>query len=115
MSYDPLFDVAREVVDEIFGEGEYARLNRDNPGVPIELRGGPVLKCQYCEEEIEAGEASPMPGMHRECAIRSVVGSAAHQLKECSCYGGTREDPPNLSIREAAKLAAETFRVLEGF
>ena len=38
MSYDPLFDVAREVTDEILGDGEYARLNRDNPGIPRELR-----------------------------------------------------------------------------
>jgi hypothetical protein len=70
------------------------------------------LKCQYCDEIIEAGEASPgMPNMHSDCAIRAVVGSAAHQLRECSCYGGTREDPPGLSIRAAAKLAAETFRL----
>ncbi len=38
MTYDPMFDVARQVVDEVLGKGEYARLNRDNPGVPIELR-----------------------------------------------------------------------------
>lgn len=38
MSYDPLFDVARKTVDDVLGEGEYARLNADNPGVPGALR-----------------------------------------------------------------------------
>ncbi len=36
--YDPLFDVARRVVDEALGAGEYARHNANNPGVPRELR-----------------------------------------------------------------------------
>jgi hypothetical protein len=71
-----------------------------------------LTHCQYCYEEIEAGEESPMKGMHRECAIRAVIGSAAHQLRECSCYGGTREDPPGMSLRASAKLAAETFRMI---
>lgn len=38
MSYDPLFDAAQKAVDDVLGEGEYARLNKDNPGVPKELR-----------------------------------------------------------------------------
>jgi hypothetical protein len=38
LSYDPLFDAARAAVDEVLGEGEYARLNQDNLGVPVELR-----------------------------------------------------------------------------
>jgi hypothetical protein len=70
------------------------------------------VKCQYCEEDIKPGEESRMQRMHHECAIRAVMGSAAHQLRECSCYGGTREDPPQMSAREAAKLAAETFHML---
>ena len=38
MAYDPLFDAAQKAVDDVLGEGEYARLNKDNPGVPAELR-----------------------------------------------------------------------------
>ena len=38
MSYDPMFDAARQAVDDVLGKGEYARLNADNPGVPAALR-----------------------------------------------------------------------------
>jgi hypothetical protein len=51
------------------------------------------------------------PSFHRECLIRLAVGPAAHILKECSCYGGTRHDPPKMSKREAAKLAAQAWDV----
>lgn len=38
MPYDPLYDVARQVTDEQFGPGSYARINAGNPGIPAELR-----------------------------------------------------------------------------
>jgi hypothetical protein len=65
--------------------------------------------CAYCDEEIRNGEASIQENFHRECIVRAVIGSAAHQLGECSCFGGDREDPPGVSAREAAKLAYDTF------
>jgi hypothetical protein len=42
---------------------------------------------------------------HRECHLRQVTGSVGHQLRQCSCYGGDREDPPELSVRDAARAA----------
>jgi len=70
--------------------------------------------CLYCEEPIGPGdETSPASlngqRLHRECGVRMVAGSAAHQLKECSCYGGDREDPPGMSTRNAARLALDTY------
>jgi hypothetical protein len=50
--------------------------------------------------------------IHHECLIRAVVGSVGHQLRRCSCYGGDEEDPPGLTKREAARLAAETHEQL---
>jgi len=47
--------------------------------------------------------------IHLECRLRTIVGSASHLLKKCSCYGGQWEDPPELSKREAARLAAEIW------
>jgi hypothetical protein len=50
--------------------------------------------------------------MHIECFIRTLVGSASHQLRMCSCFpGGSLEwhDPPELTKREAARLAWELF------
>ena len=79
--------------------------------------------CAYCDEPIRPGEdfetwaadqhaRFPETYVHKECAIRAVIGSAAHQLRECSCYGGTREDPPGMTTRQAAVLAFETFVTL---
>jgi hypothetical protein len=71
------------------------------------------MNCGYCTEKILPGEEDPWNAdRHLECGLRSAVGSAAHQLKECSCFGGTREDPPGMSRRDAAKLAAITFGYL---
>lgn len=76
--------------------------------------------CDWCEEPFAAtdpgvmvpyfdgGNASDLP-YHSECFMRSIVGSVAHQLKECGCYGGNRDDPPGLSKREAAKMALDLF------
>jgi hypothetical protein len=70
--------------------------------------------CEYCHEEIRDGELSPVfpARLHRECLIRKIAGSAAHQRGECSCSGGDRADPPGMSVREAAVLAYDTFLLL---
>jgi hypothetical protein len=62
------------------------------------------------------GETAPalvnMQDYHRECVIRIVVGSAAHQLGDCTCSGGRREDPASMTKRQAAVLAVETYEML---
>lgn len=73
------------------------------------------MTCLYCSEPITSDE--PVQdirngSLHKECYIRMVLGSAAHQLRECACYGGEREDPPNVSPRDAARLAYDTFKTL---
>ena len=65
----------------------------------------------------EIGENDPVldgatQTFHRECLIRAVAGSAAHQLQECSCFGGTREDAPGLTLRQGAIVAYQTFLIL---
>jgi hypothetical protein len=74
--------------------------------------------CAYCGDPIRPGEDferwAAEQRVHKECAIRAIIGSAAHQLHECSCYGGTREDPPGMTTRQAAVLAFETFVALQG-
>src|SRR6185312_6492 len=42
---------------------------------------------------------------HYECHARMVLGSLGHQQGRCSCFGGTDEDPPEMTTREAAKAA----------
>lgn len=66
--------------------------------------------CNHCEELIEPGEAHPVNGtFHIECLVRAVVGSAAHQMRQCSCYGGEGGDPEDMPKRAAARLAYSVF------
>jgi|GEM_PF-2644472 len=74
-----------------------------------------MMTCMFCEEPILPGEeVGPLSRgqAHLECEVRNVVGSAAHQLGECSCFGGDRHDPPGMSRRDCARLAYEAFRLL---
>lgn len=66
----------------------------------------PLPVCVWCDERIAPGDAREPGPMHYECQLRSILGSVGHQLKQCSCYGGTREDPPNMTRRQAAVAAA---------
>jgi len=99
---------------KFFGPGKQAAYWDD---VRVEIPIGEL--CAWCEEPIEAVDvgvfidcgSAELPH-HRECFVRSVAGSAAHQLRECSCYGGTREDAPGLSMRQAARQAYEAFLIL---
>ena len=78
------------------------------------------MDCAYCNEPIATDRDAmfdTLPGhrvgnMHRECGVRTFMGSAAHQLRECSCFGGAREDPPGVSLRDGARLAYETYMAL---
>jgi hypothetical protein len=72
--------------------------------------------CAHCREKIVDGDSIVVIYngeflMHRNCAIRGVIGSVAHILKTCSCYvpGSTESDPPELTVREAADLAVELW------
>lgn len=82
-------------------------------------------RCLHCEEPIAATDTGFMvpyldvPGasdarnydkpFHFECFLRGIVGSVGHQLKQCSCYGGTREDPEGYTKRQAAVAAVEAW------
>ncbi len=68
--------------------------------------------CVFCEEEVLPEEQAPSMAQpaHANCLLRQVIGSVGHQLGTCSCFGGTEEDPPGLTKRQAAKAAAELFR-----
>lgn len=74
------------------------------------------MTCEHCDEEVLPeevfdGRLNGKP-VHQECLFRLTAGSAAHVLHECSCFGGTRHDPPGLTKREAAKLSLEAYRTV---
>jgi hypothetical protein len=79
---------------------------------------GASLLCQWCDEpvtELElrlGGAEATLWGQvtHIECGLRSVVGSVGHQAHRCSCHGGTEEDPPGMTRREAARAAMTYFQ-----
>jgi hypothetical protein len=74
-----------------------------------------MMICGHCDEEVLKeeiwGSLNGKPA-HQECLFRLGAGSAAHILRECSCFGGTRDDPPGMTKRQAAKLALDTYRAI---
>ncbi len=97
----------------------------ENWGAPCCTPGDHVptpigIPCAHCDEPIEIkdqgmmidnfGEPSVLP-WHLDCFLRSVVGSVGHLNKKCHCFGGTEEDPPNMSKREAASAAVRLFNL----
>lgn len=79
--------------------------------------------CVWCAEDIADGDQGfVIPGVasdgatvdahfHMECQLRSIFGSVGHQMGLCCCPGGTgqMEDPPDMTIRQAARAAYEYF------
>lgn len=84
------------------------------------MRAAPAGQtCIYCEEPIDEGAVAFQyangPWSHRACSIRMLIGSVGHQLGRCYCYGGTEEDPPGLTRRQAAEQAALMFLTSTAF
>ena len=75
--------------------------------------------CVYCGEPCIIGKErirrlADRRLAHGECLLRQVIGSLAHLEKRCSCFvpGSTEGDPDGMSLREAAKAAAEAYEKL---
>jgi hypothetical protein len=88
--------------------------------VPTPLEG----TCPHCDESITQGDSGfVIPHLdesgsherphHRECFLRGIFGSVGHQQGKCYCFGGTEEDPPGMTRREAAR-AAERHMLMHG-
>lgn len=71
------------------------------------------MNCDYCGEKILPGERALTEGsnFHHECLFRAGAGSLGHLQKRCSCHGGTEEDPPGLTRRQAAAAALAYYNV----
>ena len=73
--------------------------------------------CYHCDEIIVDGDQgiTDMQGYswHLECHLRGIIGGVNHLRGTCTCCGGKDDpDPPNVSKREAARLAeAEWMRM----
>jgi hypothetical protein len=91
-------------------------LNGDGTGLARDKTDYPTSAshCAHCEEAIVPGDlvAPANDGavlFHTECMLRMVVASVGHQLGRCSCHGGTEDDPPGMTVREAALAAVELY------
>ena len=76
----------------------------------------PPLCCFWCHEWIASTDSGVIQGLispdgpaciayHYECHARSIFGSLGHQQGRCHCFGGTEDDPPELTLREGARAA----------
>lgn len=75
------------------------------------------LRCFHCDELIAPDDDAQMPVIrlqegatvghyHHECVVRLVIGGANHLQSRCTCCGGTEPpDPPQLTKRQAARMA----------
>lgn len=96
----------------VFGSPELAR----SYGCKL-LPAPPNMACFRCHEWIapeDSGVIQALVGMdegpaciayHYECHARMLLGSLGHQQGRCSCFGGDYEDPPEMSVRDAARAA----------
>lgn len=69
-----------------FGKGRDTLLYRETEQVPT-----PVGElCVGCEEPVAVEDDGFFDSvgqvLHRECMLRGILGSAAHQAKRCSCF-----------------------------
>lgn len=81
--------------------------------------------CCWCGEPIAASDSGvvtpvalvgtpPAPAStptdlpyHEACFVRTTVGSVGHQRGACPCFGGQFEDPPGMTLRQAAEAALD--------
>ncbi len=74
------------------------------------------MTCLHCGEPIFEGEdrESIANGeLHRECAIRAIMGSAEHIRMECHCYRPDElamEEPVGITPRESARRAMQALQ-----
>lgn len=100
-----------------FGRSKWAPMCDDCPHTRTPIG----VPCRHCKEPIErdddgvamehydGGEVLMLNPYHYECHLRMITGGLNHLRKTCSCCGGADDpDPPEMTVREAAK-AAVTF------
>jgi hypothetical protein len=74
------------------------------------------MTCGICEEPLTDDDPDGHQAMggravaHVACLVRKVIGSVAHQSRQCSCFGGNSpERPAEMSFRESAIAAWKYF------
>lgn len=79
----------------------------DAPTEQIPLPIEPCIQCYEAFEDGDQGYLYPNGApVHRECALRAILGGINHLKGTCSCQGGPdAPDPPGVSRRKAAQLA----------
>lgn len=100
-----------------FGDPKFRKEYEEQVETPI------GVLCLHCDEPIEADDTGTveivldskldtfLKPLHYECRLRTAVGSIGHMKGLCSCYGGTEEDPPGMTKREAAIAAARYWHL----
>jgi len=77
--------------------------------------------CPHCGEKLEDGSvllphAADGPtvelyGWHWECVLRNLIGGLNHLRGVCTCCGGSEPpDPPDMTLREAARAAVAEYQ-----
>jgi hypothetical protein len=76
--------------------------------------------CYHCSEPIQKGDTGIAyangPVAHKNCFLRGIIGSVAHQQRRCSCFvsGSTEGDPSGMTPRQAADAAVKEWEKRSG-
>lgn len=86
-----------------------------------------IIVCLWCGEVFTGDELANAQAIayftaeghrtryfHHECGFRTAMGSLAHMQRRCSCYGGSEDDPPGMTKRQAAQAALEAYLRRQG-
>lgn len=77
---------------------------REEIGLDDRVRSIPSLSCDKSEPAVVL--------FHEECFLRRIFGGLNHQMRRCTCCGGTEPpDPEGMTRREAARAAVELWMV----
>ena len=92
-----------------FGDPKFRKPHEEQIDTPI------GAKCRHCGEPVVEGDTGTADSLelvlHYECGLRLAIGSVGHMKGLCSCFGGTEEDPPGMTRREAAIAAARYWHL----
>lgn len=100
----------------------------DVPAVDDAIAGPTPVgeRCVYCPDLIEEGDQgfllptarvgpdekliATVEPIHRECMVRSIIGSVPHLEGRCRCRGATEDEPDNESWRDQGRATTEWLR-----
>lgn len=99
-------------MNKYFGPAKFCKLDEEQVAPPV------GEACVMCEEPVVAADIGTISAAgqveHYACRMRAITGSVGHQMGRCSCFGGSEEDPPGMTRKQAAEAATALWHKMQG-